>query len=115
MLSVILINKIEKEPYREIISSGGAYGVPEKREEVIAPILGFYSVEVVVENKQKIYEAEVRKSPHGEQIDWSDELQDLLMEHKCSENDFSLLSNAIYSCYSGMDINLPMTLGSHAL
>ena len=115
MLSVISINKIDKEPYREIISSGGRGGVPEKREEVIAPILGFYSIEIAVGNQSKTYEVEVRKSPNGDQVDWSEELQGLLMEYKCNENDFSSLSNAIYSFYLGQDVNLPMSLGNNAL
>jgi hypothetical protein len=115
MLSVISINKIDKEPYLEIITSGGKYGVPVKREEVIAPILGFYSIEISVEDMKKTYEAEVRKTPGGEQVDWSEELQGLLMEHKCNEKDFSSLSNAIYSLYSSLEVKLPMTLGSNAL
>ena len=115
MLSVISIRKIDKEPYREIISSGGANNVPEKREEVVAPILGFYSIEINVESQSKSYKAEVRKSPNGDQVDWSEELQGLLMEYKCNENDFSSLSNAIYSFYLGNDVEFPMSLGRSAL
>lgn len=105
MLTITGINTINKEPYKETISRGNS------EVSITAPILGFYSVVVESDVGVNTFEAEVRYSPNGQQIDWQDELQDQLMLHRCSEIDFGNLSEAIYSVHNKIKITLPFTLG----
>ena len=111
MLAITRITKVEKTPYEETRISGGASGVPVHRELVVAPILSFFEICFDRNGETKIFEAEVRTSPHGEySIDWGDDLQDFLMENECGEREFSTVSFAISDAYSKQKIEWPICI-----
>lgn len=112
MITVVSIVRVEKKPFAETVSSGGTSSVPLIQRKVIAPVLGFYSVGVSTGDVTEEYEAEVRDGPNGVQIDWGDELQDLLTQYGCSDTEFLKLTSIIYSVHSGSEYILPMDLNT---
>ena len=64
---------VERPPYNDIIWSG------DTKTEVPAPVIQTYAIDVHDSSGSiRAFDAEVRQSPHGEQIDWDDDLDDYL-------------------------------------
>jgi hypothetical protein len=75
MITIADIKPVDRPPYKEIIGRG------TERAEVDAPVLQFYEVVLQCDDgKDCSFGAEVRSSPHGEQIDWDDDLDDFLFD-----------------------------------
>lgn len=67
-MQIVSISEDTGERYSDVISSGG------KAVEQPAPLLAVYDMKISFNDKIHTVKAEVRSSPHGEQVDWSDEL-----------------------------------------
>ena len=70
-----------------------------------------YEIHVRLAGDTLIFPAEVRPGPHGPQLDWSDEFQDLLMTH---EADFPAVNLLLFQVHSGEAVAFPVALGSAA-
>ena len=106
MFSVVTIQRVERSIYDDVFHSGGR--IVERRP---APIEAFYEIEVLVDRERHTFEAEVRRGPHGLQIDWSDQFQDFLAQHGCSEDDVSQVGQAIVEAHGGGFSLLPLHPG----
>jgi hypothetical protein len=64
---------VNRPPYKEIICSG------TERVDREAPVLAFYNVTLHSDDgTNSSFDAEVRASPNGYQIDWDDDLDEFL-------------------------------------
>src|SRR5262245_27125686 len=116
MVTVTAIRRIDRPPYSEKLISGGLEGSPRTLEERVAPVEAFYLIEVFADGRRQTFEAEIRRAPRDAlQLDWSDSLQDLLANHKCSRADRDSLGAAIVDAHDGGFGKLPLHLGEPAV
>ena len=91
------ITPVHRDPYKDIIIQG------DHRIEVDAPVLAFYQVELRGDDGQYYrFDTEIRKSPHGLQVDWYDDLDEFLFGLKSREEANELreaLSVRIYATH----------------
>jgi hypothetical protein len=102
---ITAITKVERDGYDEIFSAGG-----KMIEVKPAPIEAFLDIETLTGDERVVFEAEIRQGKFLS-VDWSDEFQDLLMEHSKSKEDWGLIMDAIFSVYKNKAINFPIRIG----
>ena len=68
-----------------------------------------YDIHVNLAGELLIFPAEVTPGPHGPQLDWSDEFQDLLLNH---EADFPAMNLLLFQVHSGEAVTFPTIVGS---
>jgi hypothetical protein len=68
----------------------------------------FYDLHVSVNNENLIFEGGVCPGPHAPQLGWSDEFQDLMMEH---QGDFNAVNRLLFDFHSGESVTFPVTIG----
>jgi len=102
---ITAIAKVERDSYDDIILAGGK--VVEVKP---APIEAFFDIEILTGGERVVFEAEVRQGKFLS-VDWSDEFQDLLMEHSKSKRDWGLIMDAILRVYENKAINFPIRIG----
>ena len=96
VLKLIGISDHIERPYKETVELG------DSSQVVDAPVLGSYDILVSDGDAEYRFWAEVRKSPNAEaQIDWADELQDLLTRENAEKKAWEILSLAIFGHHSG--------------
>ena len=67
-----------------------------------ADVLASFELEVEVCKNSVFYWAEVRESPNGLQVDWSDELSSQLAKHNCNNaENCDSISHYIHNYYLG--------------
>jgi len=104
VLSVVHISESIERPYMETILRG------EDRVRVSAPVLASYDLTISDGMNKHVFWVEVRFSPCGEQVDWSDELQDFMSERRAIPDSWNELSQLIYAHYSSNEISIPMII-----
>ena len=78
-------------------------------EMTVEPVVAaFYDIHVQNGPELASYSAEVRHSPHGEQLDWSDSFQDLLMLHAA---DFPAMNQLLHRTHCGELVEFPVPVG----
>jgi hypothetical protein len=102
---ITAITKVERDGYDDIIWAGG-----KVIEVKPAPIEAFFDIETLTGNERVVFEAEIRQARFLS-VDWSDEFDDLLMQHSKSKEDWGLIIDAIFRVYKGEVINFPMEIG----
>ena len=70
-----------------------------------------YDIHVRVNGDSLVFSAEVRPGPHGAQLDWSDEFQDLMMSHGA---DFAAVNGLLFQVHSGDAVAFPVVAGHAA-
>lgn len=109
MLNITSISNQIDRPYNDTLISG------TNKKEVPAPVLASYDVTISHQGVESVFWVEVRTAPQDTlQVDWSDDLQNLLSQAKAKPEAWSLLSNLIHDHYSGVTSDLPLQLPSDA-
>jgi hypothetical protein len=103
---ITAITKVERDGYDEIFSAGG-----KVIEVKPAPIEAFFDIETLIGDERVVFEAEVRQARFLS-VDWSDEFDDLLVEHSSAKEDWGLITVAIFNVYENEVVNFPMKIGS---
>jgi hypothetical protein len=103
---ITAITKVERDSYDDIIWAGGK--VVEVKP---APIAAFFDIETLVGGERVLFEAEIRRGKFLS-ADWSDEFQDLLMEHSKSKEDWGLILDGIFSVYENEAVSFPIRIGT---
>ena len=104
MLLVTEISDRIHRPYKETVLSGTV------RSEEWAPVLASFDLTLATVTRSVTDWAEVRKGPHGPQIDFSDSLQSLLIENGASSEAWHNINALIYDQYCGVRVDLPKEL-----
>jgi hypothetical protein len=102
---ITAITKVERDSYNDIIWAGGK--VIEVRP---APVEAFFDIETLTGDEIVVFEAEVRQGKLLS-VDWSDEFDDLLVEHSKSKEDWGLITVAIFNVYKNEVVNFPIKIG----
>ena len=76
-----------------------------------APVLASFILEVVVDGHEEQFNAEIRKGA-SLQIDWDDAFQDLMMQHRKSDEDWGIVSRAIVAAFERQESGCPITVGA---
>ena len=76
------------------------------------PELSSYVLHVETENETLSYWAEVRPGSNGDQIDWADEFQDLLLQHDILATHYEKISDAIHSVHCKVQVMFPLSYGA---
>jgi hypothetical protein len=71
-----------------------------------------YVINVSAGGQANSFWAEVRPGPRGDQIDWADEFQDLLLEHDILATDYGKIADIIHQVHCGLATALPATFGA---
>ncbi len=102
---ITAITKVDRAGYDDVYWAGAEIVKVEA-----APVDAFFDIETLVAGERKVFEAEVRKGKFL-QVEWSDEFQDLLMEHSKSEEDWGRLAEAIVNVHASEPLGLPIKIG----
>ncbi len=86
------------------------YVADEHHDGPVTSILvgSFCDIHVCINAENLIFKADVCPTPHGPQVDWSDEFQDLMMEH---HGDFKLVNYLLFQLHNGELVDFPVTVG----
>jgi len=76
------------------------------------PGVAHYDVLAALGRERQMFWAEVRTGSGPDQVDWADELQDLLREHHVLATDYGRLSGLIYGVHCGSSVELPAVFGA---
>ena len=97
-MQVVSISEDTGERYTEVISG----------TEKTAPLLAVYELKIAIGNATHLVQAEVRSSPLGEQIDWTDKL------YFTESEGAKTLGELIYRHYCNCALEFPIVLkGGH--
>ncbi len=100
MFLVTSIDRVERTVFDRVWGPSGF------TEEVVTAC--FYDIHVRLQSKAAVYPAEVRAGARGPQLDWSDDFDDLMMEHGA---DFPSMNLLLYKVYCGESVDFPVPLG----
>jgi hypothetical protein len=104
MTRIQSIAAVHREPYKDILIQG------DQRTEIDAPVLAFYEVELRSGDGQcHRFDAEIRNSPHGPQVDWYDALDNFLFSLPSREEANTLreeLSMSIYKVHDRQSVGV---------
>jgi hypothetical protein len=100
MFLVTSIDRVERTVFDRVWGPNGF------TKEVVAAC--FYDIHISLQPKTAVYPAEVRTGARGAQLDWSDDFQDLMMEH---DADFPSMNLLLYKVYCGESVDFPVLLG----
>ena len=111
-ITIASLVPVDRPIYKDIIWSG------KEKKEIDAPILQFYRLTLIEsDGNSHSFETEVRRSPHGEQVDWYEDLDDFLFAIE-SRADANILRESIsmvhYDLREGVDLRFPVTIDTEA-
>lgn len=103
MFAITKIERIDKAPYEEIHTRDS--------KVVLSPVLAFFELTIDANGVQRCFEAEVRSAPRDTlQIDWDDDVEEFMVEHRLESSYHNDLALAIHAAYHGEPSVLPIQL-----
>lgn len=71
-------------------------------------VLASFEIQIESERGERLFWAEARKCPHAEaQIDWSDDLSDLLAEYSAKREAYDRINHSVFSTFIGEVVEYP--------
>jgi len=82
----------------------------DRRTTRFVEVLASYDITVTANKESVTSWAEVKPSPHGTRVDFSDDISDFLRANSASKNAWHVICELIFKHYSGEIIVVPFTL-----
>lgn len=103
------ISKVDRPPYYDVYWTLNDQGESVEDHRELAPVEAFYELTVEASGKQHTFEAEVRTTRDDlRQVDWDDDLRELLAEQGIPTSAWSRIGQAIFSTHIGESAQLPL-------
>jgi hypothetical protein len=108
MISITEIKPVDRTPYKDVIWRG------KERIEVNAPVLQNYEITLCGDHGEiRRFDAEVRQTPQGEQVNWYEELDDFLfsiMSVDYANQVREMICKSIYAWREGRTLEFPIRI-----